>query len=40
MSCHTSDGANLAPSFAQIAQRYGNVPGASATLARKLRGDG
>ncbi len=40
MFCHTTLGANLAPSLPLIAQRYRKVPGAGAALAQKLRVDG
>jgi cytochrome c551/c552 len=40
MFCHTTQGANLAPSFPQIVERYRKVPGAGATLAKKLRVQG
>jgi cytochrome c551/c552 len=40
MYCHTTEGANLAPSFPQIAQRYRTVPGPSVMLAKKVRNDG
>ncbi|SDG43942.1 c-type cytochrome [Paraburkholderia phenazinium] len=37
MFCHTNDAPFLAPSFQQIADRYRNVPNASAMLEEKLR---
>ncbi|EIM96158.1 putative cytochrome c552 [Paraburkholderia hospita] len=40
MYCHTTEGANLAPSFPQIARRDRTVPGASVMLAKKVRNDG
>lgn len=40
MFCHTSDAPFLAPSFHQIAQRYRDVPGATAMLEQKLRTGG
>ncbi len=36
MFCHTTDGADLAPSFSQIAQRYRTSAGASVMLEKKL----
>jgi cytochrome c len=36
MFCHTTNGANLAPSFPQIADRYRKVAGADVMLAKKL----
>jgi cytochrome c551/c552 len=40
MFCHTSDAPFLAPSFRQIADRYRNVPNATAMLEIKLRKGG
>lgn len=37
MFCHTSDAPFLAPSFHQIADRYRDVPNATAMLEHKLR---
>jgi cytochrome c551/c552 len=37
---HTTEGANLAPSFPQIAERYRAVPGAGIMLAKKVRNAG
>ena len=40
MICHTTEGADLAPSFPKIAQRYRTSPGASAMLEKKLLAGG
>ncbi|SOE68410.1 Cytochrome c551/c552 [Burkholderia sp. OK233] len=40
MFCHTTDGADLAPSFPKIAQRYRTSPGASVMLEKKLLAGG
>ncbi|CAE6718018.1 hypothetical protein R75461_07029 [Paraburkholderia nemoris] len=40
MFCHTTEGADLAPSFPRIAQRYRTSPAASAMLEKKLLAGG
>ncbi|MCX4144295.1 MULTISPECIES: c-type cytochrome [Paraburkholderia] len=40
MFCHTTEGADLAPSFPKIAQRYRTSPGASVMLEKKLLAGG
>ena len=40
MFCHTTEGADLAPSFPKIAQRYRMSPGASVMLEKKLLAGG
>jgi cytochrome c len=40
MFCHTTDGADLAPSFPKIAQRYRTSAGASVMLEKKLLAGG
>jgi cytochrome c len=40
MFCHTTEGADLAPSFPKIAQRYRTSPQASVMLEKKLLAGG
>jgi cytochrome c551/c552 len=40
MFCHTTEGANLAPSFPQIAERCRTVLDAGVMLAKKVRNGG